>query len=260
MNHEIYSPTAEDQARLRPRDGFLKVSGDGIFATRQGEGVTAGENAIFLRLQFCNLACGRNGGWICDTGYTWDTRRADYWQEPVDMTFLQVADEASQSWSQSFPDDDDKRIVVTGGEPLLQQRKIASLLSYLPGWTVEIETNGTIAPIRELWGAQFNCSPKLTNSGNSLASRYRPQALKQIAQLPNSWFKFVVVNIGDLDGIQQMANECAIPGEKILVMPEGSTEESVSEHARCLEKDVLEKGWGITMRNQLIWYGPGRRT
>ena len=44
--------------KLRMKPGHLKISGDGIFYTLQGEGPTMGEPTSFLRLQICNLACG----------------------------------------------------------------------------------------------------------------------------------------------------------------------------------------------------------
>jgi 7-carboxy-7-deazaguanine synthase len=39
-------------------------------------------------------------------------------------------------------------VVVTGGEPLLQQRRLVPLLRACRdrGWEIEVETNGTLAP------------------------------------------------------------------------------------------------------------------
>src|SRR3989344_302215 len=128
---------------------------------------------IFNRLHFCNLACGRDRGWKCDTKYTWDNRSREFWQEPIDMKPEDVAKAAEESWSEAFGDASGHRVVVTGGEPLLQQKKLALLFSFLPNWAVEIETNGTIAPLPELSDCQFNCSPKLANSGNTVDRRYR---------------------------------------------------------------------------------------
>lgn len=250
------------------REGMFKVSGDQIFATLQGEGVTAGEPAVFLRLHFCNLACGKNGGWQCDTGYTWDTRREDFWKEPIDWSIAQTAENIRAEWEKTpweekFQKDgkaSKKRVVVTGGEPTLQQAKIIEITKLLPDWAFEIETNGTIAPRPELINCQINCSPKLSNSGNAKERRYKPDVLKAINAMPNSWFKFVALDPKDFEEIDQMVQECGLDPKKILIMPEGYTKDNVDEHRTLVEEEVKKRGWNFTMRNQLIWFGPKRRT
>lgn len=255
-----YHPTPLEVVALRPKEGYLKLSGDRIFATRQGEGATAGMNAVFIRLHFCNLACGREGGWICDTGHTWDKRTKEFWQEPTDMTPPQLAMQVRQSWLEAFKNADGHRAVITGGEPLLQQENIVELIRLLPDWAIEIETNGTITPVAELSNCQFNCSPKLANSGNSLNRRFRPDVLRNIALLPNSWFKFVVTKESDLDEIDQIANECNLPSNRILIMPEGREAQKIATQADLLFEEVKRRGYKITLRNQLVWFGDKRGT
>lgn len=256
----VYQPTLEEIERVRPQPGMLKVSGDGVFATLQGEGVTAGKPSVFLRLHYCNLTCGVPRGWVCDTGYTWDRTKPEFWREPEDWSYTDTALNANEAWRLKFGESQEKRLVITGGEPLLQQRKIAQLLQDMSDWKVEIETNGTINPIPELHNCQFNCSPKLENSGNSLIRRYRPDVLTFINGLSNSQFKFVVVEPSDLDEIDHIVEECELDPEKIYIMPEGRTEAEVEYHAKLVRNEVEGRGWKVAMRNQLIWYGPKRRT
>ena len=106
-----------------------------IFATIQGEGVSAGEPSTFLRLAICNLAC----SW-CDTAYTWDWKRFTRAEqvmaaEPGDLV-ARIA---------SLPP---RNVVITGGEPLIQRRQLVPLVSQLKalGLRVSMETNGTIGP------------------------------------------------------------------------------------------------------------------
>lgn len=255
---EIYRPTVEDKTRIKSHPDTLKMSGDQVFATLQGEGITAGKPSVFLRLHFCNLAC----SW-CDTGYTWNKNREEFWKEPVDWTFSEAANNIEFAWMKRFGgqvSDSEKRIVITGGEPLLQQKKIVDLLSFLPNWKVEIETNGTIAPLPQLYGCQINCSPKLENSNNSKNRRYKPEVLKVINDLPNSWFKFVVTTQSDLEEIGQIVKECNLNTQKILIMPEGTTLDTTTAHLSLFEEDVKKKGWNVTKRNQLEWFGSKRRT
>lgn len=260
---DIYKPTTSEIAGIKPKADMLKVSGDQIFATLQGEGITTGSKAIFLRLHFCNLACGKKDGWQCDTGYTWDRDRAEFWQESQDWPYLETANKVKRLWFDEFSEntpDDEKRLVITGGEPLLQQKKIAELIGYLPNWKFEIETNGTIKPDKKLYGCQINCSPKLSNSGNSKEKRYKPEVLKAINEMPNSWFKFVVTGLGDLDEISYIAQECHINPEKILIMPEGHTKDVTDAHLSKVKEEVEKRGWKITERKQLEWFGNKRRT
>lgn len=260
MSPKIYKPTPEDRERIRPQPDKLKVSGDGVFATLQGEGITAGLPCVFLRLHYCNLACGLDSGWLCDTKYTWDTRTREFWQEPEDWSYDETAIKIIKIWESSYPSQQNKRLVVTGGEPLLQQRKIIRLLQRLSGWEVEIETNGTIMPLSELYDCQFNCSPKLANSGNPLQRRYKPNVLRVINDLPKSQFKFVVVTPSDLHEIDRIVIDCNLTPDKILIMPEGHTKEEVKAHYQTIKDAVETRGWRITLRNQLIWFGQKRRT
>lgn len=260
MSAEVYMPTPEDIQRVKPHKDKLKVSGDGIFATLQGEGVTTGAPSVFLRLQYCNLTCGKPEGWECDTGYTWDTDTSEFWKEPEDWSFSDAASKIEGAWESQFSGVEDKRLVITGGEPMIQQGKIVKLLDELPNWQIEIETNGTLMPVEELHNCQFNCSPKLSNSGNSLQRRYRPEVLRVINGLPNSQFKFVVSDVDDLEEVNFIVNDCNLDPNRVLIMPEGQTAEEVLSHEQIIKEAVEEKGWKTTFRSQLVWYGAKRRT
>lgn len=261
INNECnYQPTTEDRERVARHIDQLKLSGDGVFATWQGEGVNTGQPSVFLRLHHCNLTCGLESGWQCDTWYTWDRRTPEFWQEPTDDDFDSLARSINDSWNSEFSTQPEKHLVVTGGEPLLQQNQLAQLLKLLPGWTIEIETNGTIAPIAELSIHQINCSPKLDNSGNRLSRRYKPEALRVINSLPNSWFKFVVQTEEDLVEVSDIVDEISINSDKVLIMPEGQEAQTMLTRGEQLHSIVEEHGWQLTLRQQLIWFGNERRT
>ena len=109
-----------------------------IFESIQGEGTNAGIESIFIRTAICNLKC----SW-CDTKYTWDWENFDYDVEVHEMSISQI--------KQKLENFSAKNIVITGGEPLLQQEELISLLTSLQKkFFVEIETNGTLLPVDEL--------------------------------------------------------------------------------------------------------------
>jgi hypothetical protein len=67
------------------------------------------------------------------------------------------------------------------------------LLAHLPGWRIEVESNGTVAPTAKLDPliAQFNISPKLAHSGNpadlALPRRVWMPGRRNRAHGSNSW-------------------------------------------------------------------------
>lgn len=254
--------TAEDRERIKIKPNELLLSGDGVFATRQGEGATAGQEAVFVRLHHCNLACGRDGGWQCDTPYTWDKRLPEFWHEPRSVGINELVAEVEIKWQDRWGVNSSakRKVVFSGGEPLLQQKMITRTLEQLPEYSVEVETNGTITPLTELSSAQFNCSPKLENSGNSFARRRRPEVLKAIAQLPNSYFKFVVTGEPDFEEIDEIVAMAGMPSPRVLIMPEGRNAEVIKQNAELYLPMANERGYQITRRFQLEWYGDTRAT
>jgi len=260
-----YVPTAaEREATLARHPEDLRLSGDGVFATLQGEGPTAGTPVVFLRLQNCNLHCGRDGeGWRCDTDYTWDKTMPEYWRESRIATTGDAAAEMKAAWEAStFRRPGDKpRAVISGGEPMLQRHQIANLLPQLEGWDVEIETNGTIAPLEAMRGCQINCSPKLASSGNDLQARRRLAALQAIASFPNHVFKFVITSEDDLAEVQELMGR--VNGgdySHVLLMSEGRNPERLAANRERLAAFAGRLGCGITERNHVFWFGDKRRT
>jgi organic radical activating enzyme len=252
---EGYKPTPQEIVNSKFQEGMLKVSGDGIFQNVQGEGVSIGKPAVFLRLQDCNLTCGRPSGWQCDTPYTWQKDKPEYWKEPKNIEPLQLAKNIRDIWKGGL----DERLVITGGEPMLQQKNIVKLVQELPDWNIEIETNGTIEPINQLKDVQFNVSPKMSNSGNFPERRYKPQVLKHLNELPKTNFKFVVANPQDIQEISHLVRECNLDKDKIYIMPEGITVEALQEHKKLVEEYVKFEGYKMTKRLQIELWGQARR-
>lgn len=233
-----------------------------IFDTVQGEGRNLGKPVVFARLSGCNLQC----SW-CDTPYTWafNDKLAAMHDEG------QVYDRASEQIKLSVGEAIDqisgyplKRLVITGGEPMTQQKGIAGLIRGLrekePEQWVEIETNGTIAPNEELRELvdQFNVSPKLENSGNALAKRRKPEALKVFAALPNADFKFVSTGQVDMEEINGLVEEFDIPHERVFLMPEGRTEEEVKAHQLELVEIAKQNNYNLTTRLHVLIWGAKR--
>jgi 7-cyano-7-deazaguanosine (preQ0) biosynthesis protein QueE len=211
--------------------------------TWQGEGPSLGRRAGFVRLGRCNLAC----TW-CDTPYTWRWEDHD---PAVELTTRSVDDVVAELRAMDVP-----LVVVTGGEPLLQQSHLPPLLAALD--EVEIETAGTLAPSADVTAlvARFNVSPKLANSGNPRERRYRPDVLRTLEATGKAAFKFVAVDDADLDEIAAIVDECGLTD--VWVMPEGTDAAAIVERARALIDPVLARGWNLTTRLHVLLWGDRR--
>lgn len=142
----------------------------------QGEGPDAGRPAIFIRLAKCNLRC-----FFCDTEFN-------------DGVFLD-ADEVAKSARDLAKPNGTSLVVMTGGEPLLQNIMPASLRMNEYGMGVSVETAGSVYDKRldSVFKETQNrivCSPKTI------------QINKDIISLVHAW-KYIVRagHVSDVDGL-----------------------------------------------------------
>lgn len=133
-----------------------------IFYTLQGEGANAGKPAVFCRLAGCNLWSGREAdreGAICkfcDTEFvgTDGTLGGKYSNAEL------LAEQISNQWPNA--NHAHRLVVLTGGEPLLQVDTALLEALHRKGFSIAVESNGTIvAPTSDCGGIDWLCvSPK----------------------------------------------------------------------------------------------------
>lgn len=213
--------------------------------TFQGEGHSQGRLANFLRLYGCHLSC----SW-CDTPQTWDRRRHDPYTERRHVGAVDILD-----WLRDRPTG---LLVVTGGEPLLQQHALAPVLAAIReegmASEIEVETSGTIEPDWAVVDAvtRFTVSPKLANSNLRIHQRTRPEVLRAFVRSGQANWKFVVQSVKDLDEVDALVTEFGM--SPVWIMPEGSDSETVLDRMRMLADPVLARGWHLTSRlHILLW-------
>lgn len=252
-NSEVDS-SLKNTNKLVIKKNHLKVSGDGVFYTLQGEGISMGQPAVFLRLHFCNLRC----VW-CDAYYTWNPSSDEFWTELQDWSISKTLQRIKVAWKCESAAKG-KRLIITGGEPLLQKNMLDVLIDRLPDWSIEIETNGTIMPTpNQLARCQFNCSPKLNNSKNIKAARYKTEVIRELNKV-NTVFKFVILSPRDLDEIEDdFVKTELISVDKILVMPQGVTSQEVWSNAKKIVEIVKVKGYRMMGRLHVDIWGARRK-
>lgn len=230
-----------------------------IFASIQGEGVSAGSECAFIRLSRCNLAC----RW-CDTAYTWrfegderPHRDGIHYDRKAEQVTLGEADAAARIAAFGR-----NRLVITGGEPLLQAPALARMLELLPGVHVEVETNGTVRPPPALDALvhQYNVSPKLAHSGNPAELALIPERLAEWAAEPRAWFKFVIAEPGDVAEVLALARRHAIPSERIMLMAEGTAAETLAGREQWLAPLCVAHNLTLSRRLHIALFGDTRGT
>lgn len=217
-----------------------------VFYSVQGEGKLVGVPSVFVRTSGCNLRC----KW-CDTPYT------SWAPEGVARTVESLVEEVEGFGA--------RHVVVTGGEPMIAPEVVA-LTSALRerGFHITVETAGTVyAPVAcDL----MSISPKLANSTPDDA-RWGPVhertrlAMDVLARLTAEYayqMKFVVASPADLEEIGELVSKLGVPGENVLLMPEGRSPEVLRERALWLVPLCLKNGFRYSPRVHVDIWGDRR--
>lgn len=151
-----------------------------IFESINGEGMRAGELAVFVRMKGCNLSCN-----YCDT----------MWANEADCEFEEMtADRIVERVKKSGI----KNVTLTGGEPLLQKDadKLLKLFSNEKDIRVEIETNGSVnlSPFLKYENTSFTMDYKLPESD---MEKYMDLENFKILRKKDT-LKFVASSVNDL--------------------------------------------------------------
>jgi len=244
------------------------------FFSVQGEGISQGQCAFFIRVSHCNLHCGGPKGclvgktiegkpcsWFCDTEMLLN-QGIETSNEEL-LTRIEVEGQKNGVPLINWLRDGIANFVWTGGEPVIVRVGITSFLEF---WNNkypenesfhELETNGTIFCPDNFYDRfqQVNTSPKLANSGMKKVLRIVPEAIKQINEHRNSWFKFVIDFEEDIQEIRETFLEpFGIDSRKVILMPGVDSREDLPEKTRFLYDVCKKYGFrGITRTQILVW-------
>jgi len=262
----------------------LLISSD--FYTIQGEGISSGIPAYFVRLGICNLTCGMSRAftnqlekeqkledgeifegdlvkegkatWTCDSTSQWLWRGED-----KEFQYL------INRWKEEGVYEDILEgivhIIWTGGEPTIKGHQVAisnfhrywSEIDYIGDTYSEIETNGTVAIEDELWKYldQINCSPKLANSGMTVKQRIVPAAIKRVMEHSNYQFKFVISTEEDVKEIfRDFVEPFNIPLKNVVCMPGLDDASNFEERTRfVMEMAKKYRFRGLTRLHIAAW-------
>lgn len=246
------------------------------FYSVQGEGVTAGTPAYFIRFGDCNLMCGGPMGSLVKEGKaTWWCDSEAIWRKSEEVSFRELVNIFIKTDLIYSILSGRISIVWTGGEPTLARnmRDIIDFHKYLKNDVIghliptvefrpymEIETNGT-AITREYKDFLYrnisliNCSPKLSNSGVLEKHRVVPESIEVIKNHPRGYFKFV---ISTEDDIREAENTFIKPfdirRENVIIMPGVDNRADLPEMTRFLFEMTKKYHYrGVTRQHILAW-------
>jgi organic radical activating enzyme len=210
-----------------------------IFLSLQGEGPSAGMPAHFVRLQGCDVGC----HW-CDTKYSWDFAGG--------RTLS-----ADQVWNEALALGVARLLVITGGEPL-EQGAIAHLLEQaVERWErVEVETSGVLPPPFRHARLFYNVSPKLPSATPRWSETWRH--VRAWYALPNVTFKIVVGDPPDLDEARRLIAEHELPPGRVMLMPEGMSQEALTARTAVLAEACVRDGFRLSPRLHVMLWGARR--
>ncbi len=173
------------------------------FVSINGEGLRAGQLAVFIRLVGCNLKCS-----YCDT----------LWANKEDAPCEEMSAEEIYQYIQSTKV---TNVTLTGGEPLLnpQVKGLLKVLAKDPNLHIEIETNGSIdlkAFMDILPPPSFTMDYKLPDSG--MESRMH-RANLEVLTLKDT-VKFVAGSLLDLEKAKNVIETSGLSGRtNIYISP-----------------------------------------
>lgn len=235
-----------------------------VFYSIQGEGVSRGTPAVFIRFPHCNLNC-MGKDWQCDSFGLRNVFKL-YTPQSLLLDILKLDPNMLD-----YLKDQRVHIVYTGGEPGMEENALAInqfrafIFNEVTSNIVdEMETNGSIdltdkmTPYGVLLNTMsiVNCSPKLESSGNSLETRFNESTLRYINEIPQSYFKFVVNDMNDLHEIDKQFD--FINDRKIILMPAtlntACNMEADPKWKQFVWEYASQKGWKYSGRDHIdVW-------
>jgi 7-carboxy-7-deazaguanine synthase len=143
-----------------------------IYETIVGEGGKMGYPCTILRLGGCNLRC----KW-CDTEYAFDV------SDCLEITVDEVARKLQELGH--------TKVMITGGEPLMQGKEVELLMSKYPDYYYMVQTNGSMSIKPVMDDADLICMDIKTPS-SGMAGKFYEENLDMLC--PYDEIKFVVAD------------------------------------------------------------------
>ena len=102
----------------------------------------------------------------------------------------------------------------------------------------------------------WNNSPKLASSGIEFDKRYKPDVIEKLAEINNSWFKFVITKEEDWEEIETgFLFPELIRKDQIILMPEGTTKQEIENKRGMVVEMAIENNVRYCTREHIVIWG-----
>lgn len=247
------------------------------FISIQGEGIRTGRPSLFVRLGGCNLRCVFHDSEdktvsCCDTNYaSFESCEGKYSATDV----IKMLNNNPQV----------QDIVITGGEPLINQKQLVNFVSSIRrecniDHTLTIETNGTFVPCEELIQMVdlWSVSPKLRSSEPNEEDCKMYNIPTKAAELHRN----TRINIEALAKIVEEGHDCQLKfvyscreceeeiqslidmvqekvsfnvSDYVMIMPEGITTDAILGKSNECVDVCIRNGWTFSSRMHILIWG-----
>jgi len=211
-----------------------------IFDGLEGEGVEVGAPSTFIRLAGCPLKCK-----TCDTKYSWS--------EGELLNPREVVSRVRQH-----------RVVITGGEPLVQRRELLWLLELLLDRYTVLETSGVYYD-EDVFNHVGMISADLKTPSSGLSQSILNRNLKVLHKictraLFDVQVKAVCSNQEDLEYILKCYKELSSYKKPLVITPCWETKLN-KKIAKEIAKRILEESlpYRVIVQQHKVIYGSRRR-
>lgn len=275
-----------------------KIKVSEIYYSLQGEGQYIGIPSVFLKVFGCNMECGGFGMPKGELSTERDkiAENIDQYKDYKDLPMVTTGCDSYASWDERFkhlspilsvgsivnkfeellPDgkfSNDKHLIITGGEPLLNwQKAFPTLLEEIETRNMDLthltfETNGTRTLVTELHQylqslavknkleVTFSISPKLPMTGGIWRFCIKPDIVASYMRIANnkSHFKFVVSKEEDIEDVNRAINEYRSAGVNIpvYIMPVGGINSVYEMNEKTISDLCMKNGFRFSPRMQM---------
>lgn len=197
-----------------------------IFKTIQGEATYTGTPSLFIRTQGCPVWC----GW-CDTKFTWHNGKKSQLKDKSeiiekvgqDERFTELANQELLEIAKRYKVN---HIVITGGEPCINDLTDITTLLIDNGFSVQIETSCT---------QEIKCHNKTWITGSPKINMAGRQEIKSSALQRADEIKFPILNENDLKNLLELIIIYQLDNKLIWLQPVDLDGDKDTSLKLCLE-------------------------